>query len=700
VSCFSEKLISPLSLLALGIVASDPCSAQTSTLTSGASANVPSYNAIDVNGVDTLTGFLQVRSPVLSAGPKDNPVVFYFRWNGKTWLPNIPTIWQDKDNKYIIDIGGNSYQFSKGVKATQTNEFGAGAIVSPSGYRYDYTLEKPNMIGAHLWCYWTGPISGQAWPSSCFYVGISGEGARFGGNLPLYGSYPPGVQKNYELFGNLMLTLNFYGSADGGQVDYGRLQGGVLTAANPVGGSILAEYSNGYTVWTEGQSNSNRVFNLPNLTYALGSRDPAAAALTQRLIINTPNLNPQNSDNTFQRPKNVIQTMSNSLGETWSYTFDGNGRLTKITSPSGIVSNYKHDKSGRVIEVSGPNGVFRYSYDFSESSVGAGTTTVTNPLNQIRRVFHDRKPGPAKLVVDELGRSTSYAYDQNDRLNSVTYPGGGGERFDYDNLGRIVSASKFVDISDRGTWLTTTYQYDPSCTTARAKCGAPVAITDARGNVTNYEYSYGSFALPTAIIGPEPSPGAGRPISKKTYVALPYFYKDTSDNKVSTRHVVLSQERQCRSVSPCEGTTDEVVTSYSYAASYAESNGSGNNVIPTEIVVRDGAGNEISRSKQISDGIGNIIETDGPRIDVDDRRYTTFDRLRRPVFEISTDPDGTGPLSRAITRHFYDAEGKETQTQYGTGFATDGSDFVVTRFQRMTYDFATGRLLRTEAVIP
>ena len=100
------------------------------------------------------------------------------------------------------------------------------------------------------------------------------------------------------------------------------------------------------------------------------------------------------------------------------------------------------------------------------------------------------------------------------------------------------------------------------------------------------------------------------------------------------------------------------------------------------------------------DDVGNIVSVDGPRTDVDDRSYATYDALRRKIYEIGADADASGPLPRQVTHHVYDVDGNETRTEYGTGFAVDGSDFTLLHFKRMTFDPTTGLMTKVEEVQP
>ena len=158
----------------------------------------------------------------------------------------------------------------------------------------------------------------------------------------------------------------------------------------------------------------------------------------------------------------------------------------------------------------------------------------------------------------------------------------------------------------------------------------------------------------------------------------------------------MSRISECRGATAanpasCVGTADERVTTFAY---------NDNNAFLTSATTAAGDGSSSATIFYTHDYVGNVTSTKGPRTDVDDTRYSTYDSLRRKVFEIGADPDGAGPLPRPIVRHVYDADGNEIRTEFGTGTATDGSNFVVTRFSRMTYDAVTGQLVKTEEVLP
>jgi YD repeat-containing protein len=96
------------------------------------------------------------------------------------------------------------------------------------------------------------------------------------------------------------------------------------------------------------------------------------------------------------------------------------------------------------------------------------------------------------------------------------------------------------------------------------------------------------------------------------------------------------------------------------------------------------------------DGVGNMTASTDLK---GNTSFSTYDILRRKVFEIGPDPDGAGPLTRPMIRHIYDGNGNEIRTETGTGSQADGSDFAITKFVRRTFDL-NDQLVKIEEVTP
>jgi hypothetical protein len=318
-------------------------------------------------------------------------------------------------------------------------------------------------------------------------------------------------------------------------------------------------------------------------------------------------------------------------------------------------------------------------------------------------------------IKDELGRTTIHKFYNNwlniswgDKKNSytnrvdlagwvseiinpdstdATTATKGGTVFTYDVRGNVTTKSIYP--KGGGTPLATTAGIPLNCDNYKT-CNKPLWIRDPKGNQTDYTYDpiHGGVLTETGT-----EVGGQRPQIRYGYAALYAKIMNSSGvlvNADSPIYKLIKTSTCASSTNACEGTKDELLTEFQY---------NHNNLLLTTKTVKAGDGSVSAATSYGYDYVGNIIWQDGPRTDIDDKTYASFDHRRRPVFEIGPDPDGTGALKRSIIRHIYDADGNEIRTETGTGQATDGSDFVVTAFKRMTFDMS-GKLVKTEAVLP
>lgn len=314
--------------------------------------------------------------------------------------------------------------------------------------------------------------------------------------------------------------------------------------------------------------------------------------------------------------------------------------------------------------------------------------------------------GLLQSQTDGLGRTTNYTYSgQNGvfygivgyarlaRLSGISKPDGSSVTYNYTH-GAVSSSSSLP--AGGGNPLTTTVGLVSSCTVQNYRvCNKPTYIQDPKGNQTDFTYDPAHGGILTETLPPDDN--GVRPQKRYSYSQLYPKTLNASGQLVNGPPVWrLTRVSECISALPsnpasCVGTASEKVTEYSY---------NNNNLFLTSIKESLGGGSQSRTTNYTYDYAGNQTSEDGPRTDVDDTGYTTYDRLRRKVFEISADPDGVGPLPRIITHHVYDADGNEIRTEYGTGSSVDGSDFVTIRFDRFTYDPTTAAVLKRESVTP
>jgi RHS repeat-associated protein len=197
-------------------------------------------------------------------------------------------------------------------------------------------------------------------------------------------------------------------------------------------------------------------------------------------------------------------------------TYDSAGKLRSATDPAGVETTYARDAQGRVTSVT------RLGRSFEVVYFGGSNRPET-------------LLGPSSVVL------ASYTYYPNSQLETVTYAEGSGYRYQYDGAGRIlyvrdlagkiIEAHGAYDVLGRATTseigdgvekLTLAYQ------------GNETTVTDARGNVTIYEWANvrGTRRV-TKITGPCAScGGTGGETSEWTYDARGNItaYKDGAGN--------------------------------------------------------------------------------------------------------------------------------------------------------------------------
>jgi RHS repeat-associated protein len=186
----------------------------------------------------------------------------------------------------------------------------------------------------------------------------------------------------------------------------------------------------------------------------------------------------QEEDQSCDVPAPVCGSWTTRRGE--SFTYDLHDRLSAVVHPvpTGSRVGYAYDPDGLLSAIqdedhASPN--TRYGYD------------ALHRLTSVRQTLAGAPGGQAV---------TSYTYDVQDSLASVTDPNGNTTRYQYDDFRRLARQDSPVTGS-------TAYQYDPA--------GNLIASTDARGAVTTRTYDAANRTLSAT------SQLAGTPAETVTY---------------------------------------------------------------------------------------------------------------------------------------------------------------------------------------
>ncbi|MDA8021081.1 MAG: hypothetical protein MPN21_26895, partial [Thermoanaerobaculia bacterium] len=141
-------------------------------------------------------------------------------------------------------------------------------------------------------------------------------------------------------------------------------------------------------------------------------------------------------------------------GEAITYTYDANGNRSTVSDPDGLTTIYAYDALNRVISVTAPGGVTEYEW-FKDSRLQKvsypNTTSARHTYDAAGRTDTIENRQGVAAVVSSYG----YSYDQNgNRTEQIETNGGAAETttYEYDEADRLLS----VDYPDR----TVTYTYD------------------------------------------------------------------------------------------------------------------------------------------------------------------------------------------------------------------------------------------------
>jgi RHS repeat-associated protein len=183
-----------------------------------------------------------------------------------------------------------------------------------------------------------------------------------------------------------------------------------------------------------------------------------------------------------------ITSVIDPLGHTWSVGLDNHGNATSVTDPLGHPTTETYDGQGQIASIADA-----LSNTTHLAYTNGDLTSIADPLGNTSYFFSDaagrttwtQDPMGSRTnlsystlddltqTMDEDGNLTKFSYDPNSNLKTVTDANGGLTSYSYDPMNR--KASRTDPLS-----ATETYGYDGS--------GNLTGHTDRRGKVTVYQY--------------------------------------------------------------------------------------------------------------------------------------------------------------------------------------------------------------------
>ncbi|MCI0597691.1 DNRLRE domain-containing protein, partial [Candidatus Parcubacteria bacterium] len=154
--------------------------------------------------------------------------------------------------------------------------------------------------------------------------------------------------------------------------------------------------------------------------------------------------------------------------------FDEGENDTNPTNEDELLVAYQYDPLGRVVSVENAAGETTTAYDQWQEMI-------TDPLSHLKTFTSDAF-GRLTSVLEHNASSThttSYEWNQNDKLTKITDALGNVRNFTYDGLGRRLTAEDLHDVGD-GTFGTWSFTYDAS--------GNLTESTDPKGQLVQSTY--------------------------------------------------------------------------------------------------------------------------------------------------------------------------------------------------------------------
>lgn len=365
----------------------------------------------------------------------------------------------------------------------------------------------------------------------------------------------------------------------------------------------------------------------------------------------------------------TIQSLQYPGGAFSTATYNG-GQLTQ-TDRFGVTTNY----STSINTMGTPNDDSDDQRTVTANLAGGGSVTTVSRIK-------------GSLILsqnDALGQTTSYTYNSNNQVASVTYPRGDSVEYTYDSRGNVTQVRrKSAPVSGSAADLVTSAGFPSSCTSSNFKyCNKPIWTKDTKGNQTDYTYHAASGSVATITA---PSDGVNaRPVTQYTYQQYRAKVRNSSNSLVNSTPIW-----KVKTVKQFEGTSEQVTSTYNYNVN--------RNLVPISVFI-SGMGVSTNVTSYYYDIYGNQIRVNGPISGTADMSATFYDKLRRPYGTIGIDPDGSGPLPRQASRTIFHNSGAAqtvtlgTASHYSLGALNAMSAY---RQQENFYTLGGSRLIRTK----
>lgn len=479
---------------------------------------------------------------------------------------------------------------SRATGSNSTREYRyASSVIYPDGEVISYTYQSAHLEGDFLPTCINAPLNADCRTfyrptrissETGYYITLTYDSTSVVGDM--YWGKP--IEAAIYSPSNVLIRRIAY-ATDGTITDYGN-------SATNSGGRVFR--TSGVSNSMGGQLETN------NATVGLPGETPDQLAINGSSSHGSNNVDP------------LIDSITRD-GVQWTYTYV-NARREPISLSDSVL---RYDS----VTVAGPNG---YNVLYTMYAITGSNN---------RNLIYSRK--------DALGRTTTYAYGEGDRLTGITLPEGNSVDLSYNACGNVISKTANPKANSGLTATTETAVYptpgSPPNDCPNVLYYRPTSSTDALGRVTNYTHnSYGQLTqqLDPAVNG----------IRRQTDITYA-----NSASGISRKTLV----RVCGGTS-CSGNA-ESRTEYTYL---------GDTSLPLTVKQVDEATGASRTTTYSYDAAGRVLSVDGPLAGVSDARYIRYDNYGRKVWELGELAPNNLRLAKKYT--YRDSDDKVTKVDSGT----------------------------------
>jgi RHS repeat-associated protein len=379
-----------------------------------------------------------------------------------------------------------------------------------------------------------------------------------------------------------------------------------------------------------------------------------------------------------------VTQVTDPLGRTVQYQYDGSNRLTQVTDPANGTWQYTYDSGHRMLTVINPRGILQTQNTYDAQgrvatqtladtgltrftyTVVAGTvtaTTVTEPLGNSRTLRFSQ--GYAAVRIDALGQvGTAKRAPGSHLLQSTTDRLGNTTQFQYDAAGNLTQRTNALTQS----W---SYTYDPVFNHV-------TSITDPLENRTTFAYDAKGNLI--AITDPEQNrrPAAERLKTTFTYTEFGEPLTVTNPLGQTTAFEYDATGNLTATIDPLGHRTERTYDAVSRLLTVKDPNGAvtqfSYDVLDRLVSITDPLN---GTTRFTYDENGNLLTVTDAKNQTTIHTYDSMDRLDARTDALTRTESFTYDLNGNLktvtdrkgqtTTHIYDGTNRRTRTDYADG---------------------------------